>query len=401
MPEPRTILHVDMDAFFASVEQRDCPDYRGKPLVVGGDPHSRGVVAAASYEARTYGIRSAMPTREAYRRCPHAIFVHGRMQVYRAVSEKIFRIFEDVTPMVQPLSVDEAFLDVTGALHLWSGNAVAIAEHLRGRIRNELHLTASVGIAPNKFLAKLASDLNKPDGYSVVPRDAEAIRAFLAPMDVGRIWGVGKKTRAVLSGLGIETIRDLQVADTARLHRELGQSAADHLRALAFGLDERPVHEADAEKSISSEETFDEDQTDPARWRSTLLLQAETVGRRLRAAGFWAGCVQVKIRNDRFQTITRQQTLTQPTQRDLDLFHVAWRLLEKAAPERPLRLLGLGASHLTDTPVVRGLQLDLFDATPAAPPPSATLDRVVDQLRAKYGKQALRRGETLPRPPTS
>ena len=393
MPAARTILHVDMDAFFASVEQRDNPALLGKPVVVGGSPDKRGVVAAASYEARTFGIRSAMPTREAYRRCPEAIFVKGRMAVYSAVSKQVFSIFEDITPLVQPVSVDEAFLDITGALHLWENDPVRIAEHIRARIRNELRLTASVGIAPNKFLAKLASDLNKPDGLSLVPRTQPEIDAFLAPLAVGRIWGVGKKTEAQLSRHGIHTIDDLQRTPLDQLIQGFGEHSARHLRALSRGLDDRPVHERDTEKSISSEHTFDQDQTDPAVWRACLLEQSEDVGRRLRKGGFWTQCIHIKLRNDRFETITRQQTLALPTRRDLDIHHTALALLQKNAPSRPVRLLGVGASHLTDTPVVPGpQQLDLFSEPAPIAPPSDKLDEVLDALRAKYGKNALNRG---------
>ena len=393
MAADRTILHVDMDAFFASVEQRDNPALRGKPVVVGGDPTTRGVVAAASYEARKFGIRSAMPTREAYRRCPDTLFVKGRMSVYNAVSKQVFAIFGDVTPMVQPVSVDEAFLDITGSLHLWQNDPVRIAEHIRGRIRKELHLTASVGIAPNKFLAKLASDLNKPDGLSLVPRTPPEIEAFLAPLPVGRIWGVGKKTDAELARHAIHTIGDLQRAPLEALTSWFGETSARHLHALAHGQDDRTVHEREPEKSLSSENTFGEDQTDPAVWRACLLEQSEDVGRRLRQSGFWTRCIQIKIRNDRFETMTRQQKLPQPTRRDLDIYHTALALLEKNIPARPVRLLGVGALQLTDTPVAFGSrQLDLFNDSPPPVPPSAKLDDVLDTLRAKYGKDALKRG---------
>jgi DNA polymerase-4 len=393
MAAERTILHVDMDAFFASVEQRDNPALRGKPVVVGGDPTKRGVVAAASYEARKFGIRSAMPTREAHRRCPEAIFVKGRMSVYSAVSKKVFSIFEDITPMVQPVSVDEAFLDITGALHLWKNDPVRIADHIRDRIRRELLLTASVGIAPNKFLAKLASDINKPDGLSIVPRTQPEIEAFLAPLPVGRIWGVGKKTEAQLTQHAIHTIGDLQRTPMNQLIRWFSDGSARHLHALAHGLDDRTVHERDPEKSISGENTFSEDQSDPAVWRACLLEQSEDVGRRLRKGGFWTQCIHIKVRNDRFETITRQQKLPLPTRRDLDIYHTALALLEKNAPARPVRLLGVGASHLTDTPVVPGAQqLDLFSDPAPVAPASAKLDDVLDTLRAKYGKDALKRG---------
>lgn len=390
---PRTILHVDMDAFFASVEQRDFPELRGKPVVVGGDPTKRGVVAAASYEARKFGIHSAMPIREAHRRCPDAVFVRGRGKAYKQASRQVFALFENVTPCVQPVSIDEAFLDVTGVLHFWKGDAVRLAETLRARIRAEVRLTASVGIAPNKFLAKLASDMNKPDGLTVVPREPGDIRAFLAPLKVGRIWGVGEKSAAVLERHGVRTIGDLQQIPLPRLATWFGEASARHLHALSQGLDDRPVHENPPEKSMSAEHTFDEDQTDPAVWRACLLHQSEEVGRRLRADGLWAGRVHLKARNDRFQTRTRQTTLEIPTRRDLDIHHTAWALLEAMRPDRPIRLLGVGVSNLTDTPAgPKARQLDLFSPPPDPKPREGKLDSVVDQLRAKYGKNAVRRG---------
>ena len=390
----RTILHVDMDAFFASVEQRDNPALRGKPVVVGGDPTKRGVVAAASYEARKFGIHSAMPTREAHRRCPEAIFVHGRMHAYKTVSRQVFGIFSDITPHVQPVSVDEAFLDITGALHLWGHDPVCIAEEIRRRIRTQLHLTASVGIAPNKFLAKLASDMHKPDGLTLVPRDPKDIITFLAPLKVGRIWGVGKKSNQKLAQHGILTIGDLQNTPVEVLTEWFGSLSARHLHALSQGIDPRPVHEREPEKSMSSEHTYDQDQTDPAVWRTTLLAQSEEVGHRLRKAGLWSGCVQIKVRDDRFQTLTRQKTLSPPVRADLDLYHHALALLQKLNPQRPLRLLGVGASHLTDSPQASGpVQLDLFSDAPAAPSANpAKLDGILDELRAKYGKRAVTRG---------
>jgi len=392
MSGPRTILHADMDAFFASVEQRDFPELRGKPVIVGGDPDKRGVVCAASYEARKFGVRSAMPLREAKRRCPEGLFVPVRGAAYKQASRQVFRIFEDYTPLIQGVSVDEAFLDISGVLHLWQDDPQRLAEHLRARIRRETGLTASAGIAPNKFLAKLASDMRKPDGMTLVPRDPAAITAFLAPLDVGRVWGVGDKTRELLHKHAIRTIGELQQTPIARLRALVGESHALHLHALSFGLDERPVHEPDAEKSISAEHTYDQDQADPAQWRKTLLDLSETVGRRLRAGGYWATRVQLKIRNPRFETFTRVRKIDPPTQRDLDLHRHAMALLEDFAPLWPVRLFGVGAAEITDTPRSAGpAQLDLF-APPPPPPKTAKLDQVVDQLRAKYGKTALKRG---------
>jgi DNA polymerase-4 len=390
IPE-RTILHVDMDAFFASVEQRDFPELRGKPVIIGGDPTKRGVVSAASYEARKFGVRSAMPTREAARRCPQGIFRPVRGAAIRQASAQVFAIFADCTPLVQSVSVDEAFLDVSGALHLWKNDPVLLARHIKDRIRKEVGITGSVGIAPNKFLAKLASDLQKPDGLTVVPRDAGAIARFLAPLDVGRVWGVGERSKEALAKRNVHTIGDLQRTPPADLAAWMGEHTARHLLALAFGLDERPVHEPNEEKSVSGEHTYDTDQNDPAVWRQTLLELSEKVGRRLRKAGLWAATVQLKLRYDTFETHTRQMKLSPMSQGDVAIFRAAMKLLEKDPPQRPVRLLGVGACQVTDTPKLPAAQLDLFEP-PAKPAAEAKLDRVVDRLREKYGRDALKRG---------
>jgi len=389
----RTILHVDMDAFFASVEQRDFPELKGKPVVIGGAADQRGVVSAASYEARKFGIHSAMPLREAHRHCPQAVFRPGRMQAYRQVSKQIQALFEDYTPWVQPLSVDEAFLDVTGTLHLWHHDVLELVADLRQTIRDRFHLTASVGIAPNKFLAKLASDINKPDGMTEVPRDPEAIRNFLAPLDVGRLWGVGAKTKTRLNRSGYHLVSDLQAAGRERLIRELGEPAGEHLFALAVGRDERPVHDPEIEKSISNEKTFSENESDPEELRRTLLLLTEKVGRRLRAGGFWAGCVQIKIRNPDFKTFTRQRQFTRPTCRDPDLLEAVYGLYDTFAPSWPVRLLGVGVTRLQTAPPGGSGQLDLFE--PPETDADSKLDETVDAIRNKYGIQSLQRGRGL------
>ncbi len=393
-PGGRCILHVDMDAFFASVEQRDFPELKGKPVVVGGSPDGRGVVSAASYEARKYGIHSAMPLRQAYKRCPHAVFQPGRMQAYKEASRQIFEIFEHYTPLIQGLSVDEAFLDVSGALHLWGGDARKLAEALREEIQRSCHLTASVGIAPNKFLAKLASDIDKPDGLTEVPFDPEEIPPFLAPLPIGRIWGVGKKTEQRLRALGLHTVEDVQRCPEATLKQWLGENGAEHLRRLSFGRDERPVREGEAEKSISAEHTYDEDQIDPEVWHHTLLQLSEKVGRRLRKAGLWAGGIQIKVRTRDFKTYTRQRALDEPTQRDLDLLAAAQQMLDRFDAQEPLRLLGVGARQLTDHPEFKARQLDLFEAPEAVEAKEAKLDKVLDQLRERYGRDAVQRGGT-------
>ncbi len=390
MKYPRTILHVDMDAFFASVEQRDFPELKGKPVVVGGAADQRGVVSAASYEARKFGIHSAMPLREAHRRCPHAVFQRGRMHAYSQVSRQIFEIFETFTPLVQGLSVDEAFLDVTGALHLWEGDPVRIGEALRAEIKSKCDLTASVGIAPNKFLAKLASDMDKPDGLTLVPFDPEEIVRFLAPLPVERLWGVGKKSAERLKKKGIHTVAHLQTMGKEKLTEWLGESSGPHLYALAMGRDERPVSDREPEKSISAEHTYSENQAEPEVWHQTMVKLTEKVGRRLRKTEYWATCIQIKIRSHTFQTYTRQRHLALATRRDLDILEVATELLETFRPEWPVRLLGVGVTGLQLDPQEKIQQLDLF-AEPEEVK-STRLDETVDKIREKYGNLALKRG---------
>ena len=283
-PKNRQIIHVDMDAFYASVEQRDNPELRGKPVVVGGKPKSRGVVATCSYEARKYGIRSAMPLSEAYRRCPHAVFLPVDFAKYRRVSQQLHKIFQDYTPLVEPLSLDEAFLDVTASLRLF-GSAENIARELKKRIKDELNLTASIGLAPNKFLAKIASDIQKPDGFVVI--DEDQIEAFLDPLPVERIWGVGPKTAEQLHELNVRTVRDLKKIDKPTLNRLFGQ-LGNQLYYLARGIDDRPVEPEREAKSIGREITFQQDLTDPEVLKTYLLDLSLDVGRRLRKAGLKA-----------------------------------------------------------------------------------------------------------------
>lgn len=389
MNNERVILHADLDAFFASVEQRDFPELRGKPVIVGGSSGNRGVVAAASYEARKFGIHSAMPAAEARRRCPEAIFRPVRGEAIARASRQVFEIFESFTPHIQKLSVDEAFLDITGVLHLWGQDERALAESLRCKVKQQVNLTISVGLAGNKFLAKLASDMDKPDGLTVVPRDPEAVRAFLAPLNVGRVWGVGKKSLPRLQSRGLSTIGDLQAAGLDRLVAWFGEHSGTHLYALANGLDDRPVTEGDPEKSISNETTFAEDQADRDHHHRVLLQLTEKVGARLRATEFWAGGVQLKIRSAAFKTYTRQRQLTRPTRRDQDLWETVWDLYQTFDPPWPVRLLGVGVHDLRENPGPLQQQLDLF--AESADPPSTALDDTIDSIRKKYGRDALMR----------
>ena len=371
-----------MDAFYASVEQRDDPALRGRPVLVGS-PSRRGVVAAASYEARPYGCRSAMPMSVALRRCPHAAVVPPRFERYAAVSEQIFALFRRVAPVVEPLSVDEAFLDLTGTERLL-GDAAEVARDIKATIRREVGLTASVGVAPNKFLAKLGSDLGKPDGLTVIT--AENLDRILLPLPVDRIWGVGPVTADRLARAGIRTIGDLRARPLADLERLLG-SAAQHVLRLAHGQDERPVEPPGEAKSLSHEHTFEEDVADPEEVRAVLRSQAEDVGRRLRREGLLARTVTVKIRYGDFETITRSTTLPAPTDLTDDLGRAAAGLFTAWARTsfRPVRLIGMGTSHLAHEPA----QLDLF------PDPEherrRQLDRAVDDIRRRFGPDSIGR----------
>lgn len=392
----RTILHVDMDAFYASIEQRDNPSLKGRPVIIGSPPDKRGVVSAASYEARRFGVHSAMPSRTAGKQCPDGVFLPVRMSHYIKVSEQLHSVFEQFTPLIEPLSLDEAFLDVTGALHLWKSNAQHLARALKKRVADTLQLPCSVGIAPNKFLAKLASDLDKPDGLCVVPNEPEAIVSFLAPLPVGRIWGVGKVTARNLARYQIFTIGDLQQRSSAELQRLTGSTqTGEHLWALARGMDERPVETASEDKSISREHTFDSDCRSPEILRQVLLELTEQVGHRLRKSGRYAHCVAIKFRFSDFRTHTRQESLSAPIASDRELLRHALALLEAQGFDQPIRLIGFGVSRFTDTPDAGPRQQELFeqlDDRRGARQRDERLDRAVDRLREQYGRDALRRG---------
>jgi nucleotidyltransferase/DNA polymerase involved in DNA repair len=394
-PLQKTFLHVDMDAFFASVEQHDHPELRGKPVVVGAPPNQRGVVAAASYEAREYGIHSAMPSRTAHQKCPHAVFVSHNMVRYKEVSRQIMRIFESYTPLVQPLSIDEAFLDITGAQRLF-GDGKTIAEKIRRDIREQTGLTASVGVAPNMFLAKLASDMNKPDGLTVVPIEQEAIEAFLAPLPISRIWGVGKVTQKKLLSLGLPTIGKLQQCDFQTLEKAMGRRAAEGFSRLARGIDERSLVLETEDKSISNETTFKDDATDRAQIETTYKRLIDKVGSRLRKAELFATTVHLKLRWSDFSTITRQTRLSIPCCDDITLRETGMELLTEHLRNRPVRLIGFGVSGLTDTDEPQTAQLNLFELPDTAlHEKRSRLSQAADRIKHKYGARSLRRGSDM------
>ena len=378
----RTILHVDMDAFFASVEQRDARELRGKPVLVGGGG-KRGVVAAASYEARTFGCRSAQPMSQALRRCPEAIIVPPRFEAYSAASRQIFAVFREVTPQVEPLSIDEAFLDVSGSQRL-HGDGVTIARFLRRRIREETALTASVGVAPNKFLAKLASDLEKPDGLVVVR--PEQILDLLAPLSVRAIFGVGPAAEKRLNRYGIRKIEDLRNFGRERLVASLG-AHGERLYELAHGRDERPVQRDGKAKSIGQECTFGEDLSPARDVRAVLDRHVEAVGHRLRRQSLLARAVQVKIRFGDFETISRSKTLERATNETDVLLATARALFDAwaASSFRPVRLIGMTAAQLTEGDG----QLQLFERPERAK--GQQLDQALDAIRGRFGLGAIHR----------
>jgi len=391
MSAPRAILHVDMDAFYASVEQRDRPELRGQPLIVGGTSN-RGVVAAASYEVRVFGVRSAMPIREALRRCPHAICVRPRMSVYREVSHQVFAIFHEYTPVVEGLSLDEAFLDVTASLAL-KGDAVTIARRIKDQIRATTQLAASVGVAPNKLVAKIASDLEKPDGLTVVT--TANLHAVLDPLSVRRLPGLGRKLGERVEAAGIATLGELRVASDSVLWPIFGRDS-QRMRERAAGIDERPVMSEWDEKSISAEETFFTDLADPARMQAEVLRLADRASQRMRAQNLAAGCVAVKIRRADFTTFTRQKRFEPSTTDSRTIAKVALELLAAWLDEQPrsrVRLLGVGVNHLHAAD-----QMDLFAAPGAGAgnPASTALDATVDLIRERFGNLAVRRGSALP-----
>ncbi len=394
MSNARDILHLDMDAFFAAVEQRDHPELRGKPVIIGSPPDQRGVVATCSYEARAFGVRSSMPSREAFRRCPAATFLPPDMPRYAAVSRQVMVIFERFTPLVEPVSIDEAFLDVTGSRRLF-GEPEAIAVAIRAAIRAETGLTASAGVAGNKFLAKLASEIQKPDGLTVVPRERAAVLAFLAPLPVNRLWGVGKVTCELLERHSYRTIGDIQRTSETALAAVIGHHSAGHLLRLAFGEDERSVETEFAEKSISREHTFLTDCRNPEELRTVLRDLVDDVGHRLRAGDKFASVARLKLRWSDFQTLTRQRALPAPVCDDFTLRRMALELFAAEPLIQPVRLIGFGVSGLT---AERQEQMNLFEDPADRRARDEKLCRTVDHLRNTLGREQLVRADEMRHP---
>jgi DNA polymerase-4 len=382
----RAIIHLDLDAFYASVEQLRRPELRGLPVIVGGAPSgdgsaqlNRGVVSAASYEARAFGVHSAMPLRTALRLCPKAILVPVDFRAYREASKTVFDIARDYTPIIEPLSLDEAFLDVTGSLRRF-GTSQHIAEEIRERILAASGLHASFGVATCKTVAKIASDLRKPRGFVVVESGDEA--AFLAPLPLRRLPGLGPAAERALSGLGISTLGQLAALPLDTVQRRVGRASGTSLWERARGVDTAPVTVPGAPRSVSREETFARDVAKRDALHARVAELANDVGARLRTCGWTARTVTLKLRYSDFTTITRQETLASSTATDTTVRDAALALLEAAWTGAAVRLLGVGVSGLAEAP-----QLDLFDR-----PANDRIDHTLDRLRERFGQSAIRRG---------
>lgn len=383
----RVILHVDMDAYYASIEQRDAPELRGKPVIVGGTSR-RGVVSTCSYEARRFGVRSAMPSWEARRLCPDGIFVPPRFDVYTAVSAQIMAIFDDFSPHVEPLSLDEAFVDMTGAERLF-GTPLQIAQAIQGRIAAETGLTASIGCASNKFVAKIASELNKPNGITCCEPGHE--RAFLAPLSLRRLWGVGPKSAAALEAFGLATIGDIARMSQWRMHDAFG-NFGDHVWNLAHGLDDRPVAAREGRSSLAHEVTLDHNIVGADAVLEVLGTLVDTVARGLRAGSLRAGGVRLKVRYADFKLTTRDLRVAQPICDSRSLLEAATELTRRVELNQPIRLVGLAAYELGPADAVVSPQIGLFEQTKLR---NEQVETAWDVVNRRFGDTALRRGSTL------
>jgi len=382
----RTIMHVDMDAFYASVEQRDRPELAGKPVIVGADPQNgrgRGVVSAASYEARAFGVHSALPISVAYRRCPHGHFLPVRGKRYAGVSRSIMAIFHDYTPLVEPISLDEAFLDLTGSGRLL-GDALRVGQEIKRRIREQERLTASVGIGPNKLIAKIASDLQKPDGFVAVEK--ENVRQFLDPLPVERLWGVGRKMKESLALCNLHTVADVAAYPVGMLRDRYGK-AGEMIWHYAHGRDDNPVLSLRHAKSISNEITFSNDVSDTDIIRETLIMLSDKVGFRARTLNLTGRTLFLKVRFSDFSTIMRHVSLCFPTNLGETIFKESAVLLDSLSiDDRPVRLVGVGLTRLADSGHGQG---DLFQCPDQK---LQQLTQAVDKLRSRYGENSIRRG---------
>ena len=385
----QVIVHVDMDAFFASVEQLHHPEWRGKPVIVGADPREgrgRGVVSTASYEARKYGIHSAMPISKAYRLCPHGIYVAPHGKLYSDYSKQIFEILYHFTPIVEILSIDEAFLEVTGSLHLFN-SIENLGKEIKKQIFEVTKLTASLGIAPNKSIAKIASDFIKPDGLTIVSQ--EDIQKFLDPLPITKLFGVGKKMHEILQHLGINTVKDLCNYPKAFLEDKFGEMGA-HIYNMARGIDDRRVQIDGEIKSISHETTFETDLVDEEHLNNTMLHLAAKVGQRLRKRNLKGKTIQLKIRFDDFTTFTRRKTLVNYTHLTDDIYKIGLKMLKEFYPlEKPIRLIGIGVSHIIDE---KGMQISLWDIQNEK---KLALEKIMDQIQEKFGKSAIIHANTI------
>jgi len=382
----RQIMHIDLDAFFVSVEQVENPELKGKPVVVGGKPDRRGVVAAASYEARAYGLHAGMPLATAYRLCPQATFIEGSFPKYRLASQRFMAILADCSPCLEPVSLDEAYLDATGFESIY-GSIKQMAVHIKQRTKDELGLCASVGIASGKVVAKVASELSKPDGLLEVAQGKE--RSFLAPLPIAKLPGIGRRSEQILNSLGIHTIGQLATLPLDTLKHHFGV-AGELMHRYANGIDDRPVEPPAAAKSISRETTFGTDTKDRSLLKATLSYLSERVANQLRQQSKQARCVTLKLRYSDFTTITRRHSLTRATNTDQTIFNTGFQLLQRALSQQkqPIRLIGIGVSNLTS-----GKQLDMLDASTRR---LEQLDRAIDHIRRKYGFTAIQTGRTLP-----
>jgi nucleotidyltransferase/DNA polymerase involved in DNA repair len=382
----KVILHIDMDAFFASVEQRDNPKLRGKPVIIGADPKGgkgRGVVSTCSYEARPFGVHSAQPISKAYQLCPQGIFLPGNHKKYSAVAREIRTIFYDFTPDVEPISIDEAFLDITGSFHFFK-TPLGTAQELKRRIEEKVRLTSSIGIAPVKMVAKIASDYSKPNGLLEILPDQ--VLPFLHPLPIERLWGVGPKSKAAMNALGIHTIGDLAQIPPEKIGARFGEHGL-HLHELANGIDPREVYDSEEVKSVSHEHTFDADTDNLEEIRRIILDLSERVSRRLRKYGLRGKTVTLKIRLKGFRTYTRNLTLEQGTNLIDDILSAAQKMFESFYQSgQEIRLVGVRVTNFTEG----AIQEDLF--APGAIARKENIHKAMDAIKDKFGEEAIHRG---------